>query len=131
MIDLEKIVAVSGQGSLFKLINTRGNGLILEDLSTNKTNFYSSRIYQFSPLDTIGIYTMTDTLPLKDVYELILRKKSEYPIPEANGEDAQFKEYFKSVLPEYDPYRVHVKDMKKAIKWFRQLKELELIKIEL
>ena len=127
MINLEKFVAVSGQGSLFKMVASRPNGLILEDMSNGKQNFYSARIYQFSPLESIGIYTLEDTKPLKEVYETFYSQSEVTPIPEVNAEDTVIKEYFAKVLPDYDRYKVHLKDMKKCLKWFHQLSDLKLI----
>ncbi len=124
MINLDKIIAVSTQSSLFSLVASRSNGLILEDLSNKKQNFFSSRIYQFSPLESIGIYTLTDTIPLKEVYEIFISKNETNPIPLHNIPDPEIKSYFEQVLPQYDPYKVHVKDMKKCIKWYHQLNQL-------
>jgi len=126
-MNLEKIMAVSGHGTLFKMISARGNGLILEDLSNRKQNFYSSRIHQFSPLDSIGIYTLNDNIPLKEVYEKFLSCET---VPQVNDEPAVIKDFFEKTLPEYDRYRVHIKDMKKCLKWFYQLKEMGLLASE-
>ncbi|MBK9270589.1 MAG: DUF5606 domain-containing protein [Saprospiraceae bacterium] len=123
-MNLEKIMAVSGHGTLFRLVSARNNGLILEDLSNRKQNFYSSRIHQFSPLDSIGIYTLSDNIPLKEVYEKFLASDE---VPEHTAEPTVIKEFFEKTLPEYDRYRVHIKDMKKCLKWFYQLKEMGLL----
>lgn len=122
MIQIEQIVAVSGKGSLFKLIASKSNGLILEDMESGKSNFYSSRTYQFSPLESIGIYTLSDNIPLKEVYQRFLDAETTTPIPDEKERDDLFKSYFEKLIPEYDRYRVHVKDMKKCLKWYRQLK---------
>lgn len=39
------------------------------------------------------------------------------------------KVFFETSIPEYDRYRVHVKDMKKCTKWYHQLKALGFIKL--
>lgn len=129
-MNLEKIIAVSGQASLFKLIAAKNSGLILEDLSNGKQNFYSSRIHQFSPLDSIGIYTLTDTMPLKEVYEKFLLEEDGVNVPATNNEDLVIKSFFEKKIPEYDRYKVHIKDMKKCLKWFHQLNGLGLLKTE-
>ncbi len=128
MIQIEQIIAVGGKPGLFKLVSTRSNGLILEDLSNGKVNFYSSRSFQFSPLESIGIYTLSDNLPLKEVYSRCIAKGGEIPPPEQNAPDEEFKKYFEALIPEYDRYRVHARDMKKCLKWYRHLKELGFIK---
>ncbi|MBK9106866.1 MAG: DUF5606 domain-containing protein [Saprospiraceae bacterium] len=131
MIQIDQIVAVSGKGSLFKLVASKSNGLILEDMETKKSNFYSSRTYQFSPLESIGIYTLSDNIPLKEVYQRFLDAEATAPIPGENEPDDLFKSYFEKMIPEYDRYRVHAKDMKKCLKWYRQLKKFGNITEEL
>ncbi len=47
----------------------RGNGLIIEDLASGKKRFASARKHQFTPLESIGIYTDDgDTTELKNVF---------------------------------------------------------------
>jgi hypothetical protein len=46
----------------------------------------------------------------------------------SSGED--LREYFSDVLPNYDPDRVKVADIKKVIKWFVFLKEGEMLSLE-
>lgn len=127
MVQIDQIVAVSGKGSLFKLVASKSNGLILEDMESGKSNFYSSRLYQFSPLESIGIYTLSDNIPLKEVYQRFLDSESETPLPDEKDPDVAFKNFFEKLIPEYDRYRVHTKDMKKCLKWYRQLKILGMI----
>ncbi len=110
------------------MVSTRTNGLILEDLSNGKVNFYSSRTFQFSPLESIGIYTLSDNLPLKEVYSRFIAREAEITPPDQNATDAECKTYFESLLPEYDRYRVHARDMKKCLKWYYHLKALGFIK---
>ncbi len=128
MVQIDQIIAVGSKVGLFKLVASRSNGLILEDLMTHKTNFYSSRSFQFSPLESIGIYTLSDNIPLKDVYTRFLEKESELMPPGDQASNEECKAYFETILPEYDRYRVHLKDMQKCLKWYHQLKALAFIK---
>lgn len=130
MVQIDQIIAVGSKVGLFKLVASRSNGLILEDLLTHKTNFYSSRTFQFSPLESIGIYTLSDNIPLKDVYTRFLEKENELTPPDETATSADFKTYFETILPEYDRYRVHLKDMQKCLKWYYQLKALGFIKTD-
>jgi len=128
MVQIDQIIAVGSKVGLFKLVASRSNGLILEDLLTHKTNFYSSRTFQFSPLESIGIYTLSDNIPLKDVYTRFLEKENELTPPDETASNEDYKTYFETILPEYDRYRVHLKDMQKCLKWYYQLKALGFIK---
>lgn len=127
MIKLDNIIAVSGQSTLFKLVANRGGGLILEDLENGKSNFFSGRTHQFSPLESMGIYTLQDTIPLKDVYE---RFSKEAEVPVHTKTDPELKSFFEKTIPEYDRYKVFPKDMKKCVKWYHQLKQFKLIEID-
>lgn len=128
MVQIENIISVSTKSSLFKLVSSKSNGLILQDLDNGKTNFYSSRTFQFSPLESIGLYTLSDNIPLKDVYDRFVHYETEHKIPEEADPDAEYKLFFEKLIPEYDRYRVHIRDMKKCLKWYRKLKQLELVK---
>lgn len=127
MVKIDNIISVSTKSSLFKMVSSKSNGLILQDLDNGKTNFYSSRTFQFSPLESIGIYTLSDNIPLKEVYERFLNAETETDIPEEKNSDTDLKSFFEKVIPEYDRYRVHIRDMKKCLKWYRKLKQLALI----
>ncbi|MCC6817124.1 MAG: DUF5606 domain-containing protein [Saprospiraceae bacterium] len=130
MVKLEQIVAVSSKDTLFKAIASKSNGLILEDLSNGKNSFFSGRIYQISPLDSMGLYILGGTMPLKEVYEMFISKESEYPVPPESTGEEEMKQFFQNVIPEYDTYKVKYKDMKKCLRWYHQLKEFRLINTE-
>lgn len=125
-MDLSQLMAISQLPGLFKLKGNRSNGLIVEDLDSGKGRFCSSRRHQFTPLESIAIYTMEDTISLKDVFERIL-KKDPAQVPTEETSDDDLKAYFKELIPDYDDSRVHVKDMKKLFKWFRFLNERSLL----
>lgn len=128
-MDLSKILSVSGLPGLFKMIGNRSNGLIVEDLDTGKGRFCSARKHQFTPLESIAIFTIEDTISLKEVFEK-LKKKDPAQIPVSKESDAEVKAYFKELLPDYAEDRVYVKDMKKLFKWFVFLNEKSLLDSE-
>lgn len=121
---LKNIIAVSGSPNLTSLVATKNNGLILKDLKTEKTNFYSVRTHQFTPLETVGIYTMTDTVDLKEVFKSIKSKSDETPIISPKSAPEDLNKYFAIILPEYDRERVYPSDIKKVIRWYSELNEL-------
>jgi len=122
-MNLKDILAVSGLPGLFKLSSTRPNGLIVEDLDTHKTQFCSVRKHQFTPMETVAIYTMTDTIEIKDVFQRMIDQLEDNPPVDTKADKETIKEYFEDVIPEYDKDRVYVSDMKKVIKWFNFLKK--------
>lgn len=114
----DKFVAVSGLPGLYSLINTRNNGLIISDPDTDKTRFVSIRQHQFTPLATVGIYTFDDTVELEKVFLSIKEKEPDLPIVDINDSSQKIREYFTKILPEHDPDKVHISDIKKILKWY-------------
>ncbi|MEM9820789.1 MAG: DUF5606 domain-containing protein [Bacteroidota bacterium] len=129
-MNLEDFVAVSGLSGIFKLAANRNNGLIVEDLDNGKKRFVSARKHQFTPLASIGIYTLTDTEELKVVFKAMLYQLADNPPPATNVPAPEMLNYFKGILPNFDPDRVYVSDIKKVIKWFTFLNERNLLPIE-
>lgn len=126
-MNLEPYVAVSAEQGLFKLVASRSNGLVLENLLTGKSKFYSVRKHQFTPLGTVAIYTLEDTCPLTDVFQKMKDGLTDNPPVSTKSPVHEIEEYFESILPEYDEDRVSVKDMKKVIKWFNTLNDKGLL----
>lgn len=122
---LNDIVSVSGMPGLYKMIASRDNGMIVEDFDTGKRTFASIRKYQFTPLETVGIYTYEDVQDLKEVFETL--RKGEVSIPDVNAPGAELHKFFRQVIKDYDEDRVYLGDIKKVIKWFQFLQERNLL----
>jgi len=128
-MDFSKLVHISGKAGLFEILNQRQDGLIAKSLLDKKSNFVSSRIHQFTLLDNISIYTNEDSEPLIDVFEKMLALKETAPVPGPKEDQTVLKTYFEKVLPDYDKDQVHISDIKKVVKWFAMLEEMDLAKI--
>jgi len=128
-MNLEKLVAVSGRPGIYKMAANRPNGLIIEDLDTGKKFFAPSRRHQFTPLESISIYTETEeaTVELKTVFINMLTQIESNPPVATKANSTDIKDYFEVILPEYDRDKVLVSDIKKLIKWFNYLNERELL----
>jgi hypothetical protein len=127
-MNLDNFIAVSGLPGLFKMAANRGNGLIIEDLSTGKKRFASARKHQFTPLESIGIYTDDgDTTELKIVFRNMLDQLEDHPPVKASASPAELNNYFSEILPNYDRDRVLIGDIKKVIKWFNYLNNKGLL----
>lgn len=127
-MNLEPYISVSGEGGLFKLVATRTNGLVLENLDMpGKARFYSTRKHQFTPLGTVAIYTLEDSTPLVDIFKTMQTNLEKTPPVSIKSEKHIIEEYFESILPSYDEDRVSTKDMKKVIKWFVKLNDMGLL----
>jgi hypothetical protein len=118
---LDSFVAVSGLPGLFKLINTRSNGIIVSDPDTGKTRFVSVRQHQFTPLATVGIYTFDDTVELTKVFGTMMEQSVDNPVIDIRKSSDEIRNYFSKILPDHDPDKVHISDIKKIIKWYDYL----------
>ena len=119
-MEYSKLVAVTGLPGLFELISSRGDGAVVRSLDENKTQFISSRVHNFSHLESIEVYTQRENVNLVDVFNVM--EKDGGSLPDAKDNDA-VKKYFEKVYPEMDFERVYSSDMKKMVKWFESLKK--------
>ena len=127
-MNLEKLVAVSGMSGVYRIAANRNNGLIVEDMLTGKKKFASSRRHQFSPLESIAIYTDDgDSVELKTVFQKIIEQLDDNPPVSVNSRPEDLHEYFADVLPDYDRDKVRTGDIKKVLKWFDFLHNNDLL----
>ncbi len=115
---IKELMSVSGLPGLYRLIATKQTGIVAESLKTGQKKFLSARSYQFSPLESIAIYTDSDALPLEDVFA---RMKDNPPTEGMNKAD--LREYFTEVIPDHDQSKVYASDIKKIVAWFTYLNE--------
>ena len=121
-MNLKNIIAVSGVSGLMELVSSKPNGLLLMDPITKKTQFYSIRMHQFTPLETVSIYTSMDTVDVTTVFKSMMDNE---PTPlSSKVKNEELMSYLQSVLPDYDRDRVHPGDVKKLIKWYLFSKEM-------
>ena len=127
---LKDYVAVSGLPGLYKLIATRSNGLLLQEIDSDKTKFASSRKHQFTPLESVAIYTDTDSTELTVIFDRIMENENDTPLPESNASKEAYFDYFSEIVPDYDKDRVLISDVKKVVKWYKYLKERDLLNVQ-
>lgn len=118
---LKRILSIAGRPGLFKLVNQGKNMLIVESLTTGKrTPAYAHD--KVVSLGDISIYTNEGDVPLSEVFETIKEKNNGQPVDvKAIGSDADIRNYFAEILPEFDNERVYTNDIKKVFAWYNQL----------
>lgn len=119
-MEYSKLVAVSGLPGLYELISSKTDGAIVRSLDDQTTKFASSRIHQFSHLESIEIYTIRDNVNLVEVFQAMQKAGGQLPDVKDNG---AIKKYFESAYPDMDFERVYGSDMKKMVKWFEVLQK--------
>jgi regulator of protease activity HflC (stomatin/prohibitin superfamily) len=119
-MEYSKLVAVTGLPGLFELINSKTDGAIVRSLDDKSTRFVSSRIHNFSHLESIEIYTVRDNVNMVDLFNAMEKAGDKLP---DDKDPAAIKKYFEKVFPDMDFERVYASDMKKMVKWFAILKK--------
>lgn len=125
-----EIVAVTGLGGLFQLVASKQDGAIVRSLEDKSTRFVSSRVHNFTPLESIEVFTTGENVNLAEVFKAMEEKAATFPPAAGKADNNAIKAYFKNVFPEFDEDRVYVSDMKKMVKWFGILKANDLLKFE-
>ena len=120
-MDYNKIVSVSGLSGLFELLSSKSDGAVVRSLEDNTSKFVSTRLHNFSHLESIEVFTVKDNTNLSELFEAM--KKSKEKLPDAKADNKALKSYFEKVYPDLDFERVYASDMKKMVKWFEILKK--------
>lgn len=119
-MDYSKLVAVTGLPGLYELVNSKADGAIVRSLEDNSTKFASSRIHNFSHLESIEVYTIRENVNLVEIFHAMEKAGGSLP----DGKDnAVLKKYFEKAYPDLDFERVYASDLKKMVKWFDILKK--------
>jgi hypothetical protein len=115
-----KIIAVTGLPGLFELLNSKNDGAIVRSLDDKTTKFVSSRVHNFSHLESIEVFTVRDNVNLIEIFNAMEKEGGNVP----DGKDnAALKQYFEKVYGDLDFERVYSSDLKKMVKWYEILKK--------
>lgn len=118
-MEYSKLISITGLNGLFELVGSKTDGAIVKSLEDKTTKFVSSRIHNFSHLESIEVYTIRENVNLVDVFQAMGNSKEALP---SDKDVAAVKAYFQKVYPDMDFDRVYASDMKKMIKWFAVIK---------
>lgn len=118
-MEYNKIIAVTGLPGLYELLSSKADGAIVRSLDDKTTRFVSSRIHNFSHLESIEVYTVRDNVNLVDILKAMEASGDKLP---DEKDAAALKNYFEKVYPDLDFTRVYSSDLKKMVKWFSVLK---------
>lgn len=128
-MDLTKIIAISGMPGLYKVIGSMKQGAVVESLSDGK-RFPTYATHKISALSDISVYTTGESMPLAEVFKKVYDKEAGKETPAIKPDSDEMKNYFESVLPEYDKEKVHNSDMKKLLNWYNVLLKKDLIRFD-
>lgn len=117
-MDYSKLISVTGLPGLYELMASKKEGAVVRSLDDKSSRFVSSRLHNFSHLESIEVYTQYENVNLADVF--FAMQKSSETLP-SEKDAAAIKSYFQKVFPTMDFDRVYASDMKKMIRWFSVL----------
>ena len=104
---------------LFELLTSKNDGAIVRSLEDNSTKFVSSRIHNFSHLESIEVFTTKDNVNLVDIFYAMDKEGGKTPdLKDAAG----VKKYFEKIYPDLDFERDYSSDLKKMAEWYEVLK---------
>ena len=129
-MEYNKLISVTGFSGLFELVTSKTDGAIVRSLKDNTTKFVSSRVHQFSHLESIEVYTTDDNVNLADIFKAMDASTEALP---SEKDNKAVKSYFEKVFPSMDFERVYSSDMKKMVRWFGVIKQqnIEIVLTEM
>lgn len=117
---LDKVMSIAGKPGLYELkAQTRG-GFVAESMLDGKKISVNLR-HNVSLLSEIAIYTYTEEVPLREVFQKINEKENGGQAISHKESKAKLESYFREVLPDYDEDRVYSSDIKKILQWYNLL----------
>ncbi len=128
-MELDKVLSISGKPGLYELkAQTRG-GFVAESMLDGKKISVNIR-HNVSLLSEIAVYTYTDEVPLRDIFQKIYDKENGGEAVSHKESKEKLEAYFAEVLPEYDVDRVYISDIKKILQWYNLLVSKGVTKFE-
>ena len=124
--DLGKILSISGKPGLYKMVAQAKNGVVVESLVDGK-RFQAFTSDKVSSLEEISVFTDTDDKPLREILQSIREKTGNGQAPDAKADNQKMKEFFETIMPDYDRDRVYVSHMKKIYAWYNLLHEKNML----
>lgn len=119
-MSLEKVLSIAGKPGLYKLKTQTRAGFLAESLLDGKTINVSGR-HNVSLLSEIAIYTLTEEVPLREVFKKIFEKEDGKETVSHKASKEELEEFFFGVMPDYDEDRVYPSDIKKVVQWYNML----------
>jgi hypothetical protein len=116
-MEMNEILAVSGQPGLFKFVARSQRGFIVESLLSGKrTNIAAdSRV---SAMSDISIFTDNEDRPLVEVFEAMRKVCDSKTTISHKESDEAIEAKFAEAVPDYSRGRVHLSDMRKVLAWY-------------
>lgn len=118
---LKGIISITGKPGLYKLVSRGRNSLIVESLvNGRRTPTYPHE--KVISLADITMYADHGDEPLPNILQTIYDTRKGEPVDMNGFADADaMREYFATILPDFDREQVHNSDIRKLFTWYNQL----------
>ena len=120
---LKNVLSISGRPVIFLLVTGAIILIMVVGVATGtRTPAYAHD--KVISLADVSIYTVEGDTPLAGVLESVKEKTGAQPVDvKALGSDEKVREYFATILPDFDADRVYTTDIKKLFAWYNLLLE--------
>ena len=119
-MELKEILAVSGYPGLYKYLAQSTRGVIVESLADGKRMNVPTNA-RVSSMTDISVFTESEDRPLAAIFTAFYEKTGGKPTVGHKEDTAKIEAAFAGVVPDYDPDKVHMSDMKKIVQWYNVL----------
>jgi len=122
-MELKEILTISGKSGLFKILSPSRVGFVVEKIGEENSKLVTTPDHKVSLLSDISIYTTNNdgSILLDEVFQTMFKEfESDLGVTPGSDPD-ELKAFIKFIIPEYDPDRVYVSDIKKLVMWYEVL----------
>ena len=116
-MEMNEILAVSGQPGLYKFIARSQRGFIVESLVDGRRLNISANS-RVSAMSDISIFTDEEDRPLVEVFESLRKVSDSQPTISHKESEAAVEAKFAEAVPDYSRGKVHLSDMRKVLAWY-------------
>lgn len=117
------ILSIAGKPGLYKLVSRGKANLIVESLDEAHKRLPAFATDRVTSLADIAMYTDAEDVPLMTILASLRDKEEGKPVSinfkKASSEE--LREYFATILPDFDRERVHDSDIRKLFTWYNIL----------
>lgn len=117
------VLSIAGKPGLYKLLKRGNMNLIVEALDETHKRMPAFSTDRVTNLADIAMYTDEEDVPLMRILASLRDKEAgkEVSINYRKASSKELREYFATILPNFDRERVHDGDIKKLCQWYNIL----------
>ena len=117
------ILSIAGKPGLYKLVSRGKANLIVEALDETHRRMPAFATDRVTSLADIAMYTDAEDVPLMTILASLRDKEEGKPVSINLKKEPgkELRDYFATILPDFDRDRVHDSDIRKLFTWYNIL----------